>query len=386
MGIGATLIALSLTAMWQGEEQIQGATVVPPSEFERKIYLPGDSGRVYFEYNPVRVSEGAVPEASSSADETDGAMEEAHQPSSPEPTSTEPQVTGSLNPAAAPATTTAANKPIARKNLRRRHDTALQTALNRMIDDLDLDEAAADRRLGVSLVDITNPDNPRVASVNGDLMLYAASLPKIAILLAAFERIEQGQLRYDNELRNQLTAMIRKSSNSAATEVLDRVGRSYVNRLLASDRYRLYDRRHNGGLWVGKAYAKGSAYQRDPLHNISHGATAMQVARFYYLLETGQLVSKSASREMKRIMAHPEVEHKFVGGLMAARRGATLYRKSGTWGEYHSDSAIVEHAGRRYIAVALAQDNDAEDWLRNLIVAMDDTILQQAAPVQLAGL
>jgi beta-lactamase class A len=53
-----------------------------------------------------------------------------------------------------------------------------------------------------------------------------------------------------------------------------------------SPRYRLYDPRHYGGLWVGKDYAKSGLWRRDPLHNLSHGATAMQVARFYYLLKT----------------------------------------------------------------------------------------------------
>lgn len=39
-------------------------------------------------------------------------------------------------------------------------------------------------------------------------------------------------------------------------------------------------------VWVGKDYAEQGTYQRDSLYNLSHGATAMQVVRFSYLLDT----------------------------------------------------------------------------------------------------
>ena len=235
---------------------------------------------------------------------------------------------------------------------------------------------AEHKSLSIALVDITDLHHPRLAAINGDEMMYAASLPKIAILLAAFERIDQGQLTLDYATRALLVSMIRRSSNKAATSVLDRVGRSYVASLLQSHRYRLYDPSFNGGLWVGKDYGKAPPWQRDPLHKISHGATALQVARFYYLLETGRLVSPTMSREMKSILAEPALHHKFVEGLKKAHPDSRIYRKSGTWKNWHADSAIVEREGRRYIAVALACSPEGEQWLRRLIVSLDDIIFQ----------
>jgi beta-lactamase class A len=205
-------------------------------------------------------------------------------------------------------------------------------------------------------------------------MMYAASLPKIAILLGAFEKIADGEMDLNNETLEKLKLMIRYSSNTAATEILNRVGMEYLAELLQSPRYRLYDPQKNGGLWVGKDYGKAPAWKRDPLHNLSHGATALQVARFYYLLETGQLVSPELSKLMKSILADPAHDHKFVKGLKEIHPDSEIYRKSGTWGPYHSDSAIVEHHGRRYIAVALAKSAKGERWLQELIVALDDII------------
>ncbi|MGI9303309.1 MAG: serine hydrolase [Gammaproteobacteria bacterium] len=258
--------------------------------------------------------------------------------------------------------------------LRASGDLLLQRELERGLTELGLSTAVAERRLSVALVELTERHRPRLAAVNGDEMFYAASLPKIGILLGAFQRIADGQLWFDTETHEQLTLMIRNSSNRAATAMLRRVGKSYLAGLLQSKQYRLYDRRHNGGLWIGKEYARTRYWQRDLLHNLSHSATAIQTARFYYLLENGRLVSPRYSRQMKEIMGNPAVHHKFVKGLEQERPGSVIFRKSGTWRTYHSDSAIVERDGKRYIAVALCNDRKGGEWMSRLIVKLDDII------------
>lgn len=260
--------------------------------------------------------------------------------------------------------------------LSERRDPALQHQLEQSVHTLGLSGAVKHGNLSVALVDITDPFEPRYAGLNGNEMMYAASLPKIAILLGAFKRIEDGQMTLDARTREQLVRMIRNSSNAAATAMLHRVGPEYVASVLKSPEYRLYDPQRNGGLWVGKDYGKGGLWKRDPLHHLSHGATAFQVARFYYLLETGQLVSPELTREMKAVLGKPAIKHKFVKGLMANRPGSDIYRKSGTWRDYHADSAIVERDGRRYIAVGLAHSSHGSEWLSRVIVTLDDLVFQ----------
>lgn len=262
------------------------------------------------------------------------------------------------------------------------NDPATQLALDACLRQLKLDTAARSGHLSVSLVDITDTARPRLAQVNGDRMVYAASLPKIAILLGAFEKAAAGELELDAAALAELEQMIRRSSNTAASNMLGRVGIDYLAKVLQSDRYRLYDAKRNGGLWVGKPYASSGASRRDPLHGLSHGATAYQVARFYYLLETGRLVSPEASRRMKALMGQPGIHHKFVGGLEQARPGAQLFRKSGTWRNFHADSAIVEREGRRYIAVALSDDAQGGDWMKRLIVGLDDIVFGKTAELR----
>ncbi len=256
-------------------------------------------------------------------------------------------------------------------------DLELEARVDRALAQLGLDDDARRRRLAVALVDLSDPERPRVASVNPDTMMYAASLPKIAVLLGAFEKIAQGKMEFDAENRRLMEDMIRISSNSATTELMHRVGKKYIARVLLSPRYRLYDPRHNGGLWVGKDYAKAGLWKRDPLHNLSHGATAMQVARFYYLLYTENLVTPEYSRKMKEVMSGTHINHKFVKSLSRLAPRMLLFRKSGSWRTFHSDSALVERSGRAYIAVALSDDPKGSEWLSRIIVEFDRIIIPE---------
>ncbi|MBW2279406.1 MAG: serine hydrolase [Deltaproteobacteria bacterium] len=254
-----------------------------------------------------------------------------------------------------------------------RSDT-LQAQVGRALAQLGLDREVREGDLSVVLVDATDPNQPRVAEFNGDEMMYAASLPKIAVLLAAFQQIAGGEMQLDDENEQLMIRMIRRSDNAATTELMHRVGKENIARILLSVRYRLYDPRHGGGLWVGKDYGKAGLWRRDPLNNLSHGATAMQVARFYFLLENEQLVTPEHSRKMKEILSHSALNHKFVSGLRRSNPDARFFRKSGSWRTYHSDSVLVKRDGRTYIAVALANDPGGADWLSEIIEALDEIV------------
>jgi beta-lactamase class A len=261
-------------------------------------------------------------------------------------------------------------------------DPGLQKGLEDCLTSLRLQKAVVEKSLSVALMDITDPPSPRMAYANPNEMMYAASLPKIAILLGAFERIFRGEMELNDKTWDELQQMIRYSSNEAATHLLQRVGKDFLANLLQSPRYRLYDPGRNGGLWVGKDYSVSPAWKRDPLHNLSHGATALQVARFYYLLETGGLVSPGFSRLMKAILGNPAINHKFVKGLRETHPDARIFRKSGTWKEFHSDSGIIEHEGYRYIAVALTRSPDGGKWLSDLIVQLDALVRRSGKPAE----
>ena len=113
-------------------------------------------------------------------------------------------------------------------NLGGAQDPALQEDLVRLADEQGLTAAAERGDLAIGLLILTDPDHPRLAQINGDRMIYAASLPKIAILLGAAVAIDEGQLEPDWALQQDIQNMIRYSCNDCATRVLRRVGREQL--------------------------------------------------------------------------------------------------------------------------------------------------------------
>ena len=236
------------------------------------------------------------------------------------------------------------------------------------------------RQMSVAVVDLSGVQ-PRFASVNGNVMMYAASLPKIAILLAAYQSFEDGNLQETPEIHRDLSDMIRSSSNAAATRVIDQVGIKNIEAVLRDPRYGLYDEARGGGLWVGKRYASAGPRRGDPMFNLSHAATADQVARFYYLLATGRLVSPERSRQMLEDLSEPALNHKFVAALQLRAPAARLYRKSGTWKDWHSDSVLVRgQKWRDYILVALVQSSEGEEIIKSMVPLVESIIGPKPEP------
>ncbi|MCK4773509.1 MAG: serine hydrolase [Candidatus Krumholzibacteria bacterium] len=230
-------------------------------------------------------------------------------------------------------------------------------------------------RLAVGVVDLRDLDNIRFAAINGDVMFYAASLPKIAALLTAHEKLEAGALVETPELNHDLIDMIRVSSNRAATRVIDTVGLKAIRATVTNPRYRFYDESRGGGIWLGKRYHSTGPRYPDPVAGYSHAATVDQVCRFYYLLATGRLVSRERSASMLDALSCPGIQHKFCRALAELGTEASVYRKSGTWRNWHGDSVLVwGDDGRRYILAALVEDSNGEKILRNILPAVEDAL------------
>ncbi len=233
-----------------------------------------------------------------------------------------------------------------------------------------------EKKLAVGLVDLSNPFQVRFARVNGNEMMYAASLPKIAILLAAVDAMEEGELKENKVILDDLRAMIRKSDNRASTRMIDLLGYEKIEEVLTDPQYELFDEDYGGGLWVGKRYAATGRKNPDPIKGLSHAATVTQVCRFYYLLSMGKLVNYERSRQMLELMYPPELHHKFVHTLDRIAPKAKVYRKSGSWRDYHSDSVLVwgKDEKRRYILVALTQSTEGEAIIRDLIYTAENVL------------
>lgn len=251
------------------------------------------------------------------------------------------------------------------------YDTPVDASWQRELETLDLrlrekhDMAAEQTAVGV--LDLRTL---RLAMVQPDVEFYAASVPKIGILLAYFQLHPEAATNLSASTRRELGEMIKVSSNEMAAKYSQTMGLREIQRVL--ERYGLYDAKRGGGLWVGKHYGKGGERIGSPVGDNSHAATVRQLLRFYLLLEQGKLVSPAASRTMREIFASPEIAHredKFVKGL--AGRDVQVLRKSGWWENWFHDTAIITGPGRHYILVALTQHPKGDDYLEDLARAVD---------------
>ena len=265
--------------------------------------------------------------------------------------------------------------------LDQRGDQRLQARLEAALKKRDSWQSLIDAgKMSVGLVDLSNPKAPRFAQVNGNTMMYGASLPKLMILLAAFQGFEDGTLKETSEVHRDLIEMIRRSDNPAASRMIGRIGLKKIEALGSDQRYRFYDPKKGGGIWLGGTYSIGGELNPEPITGLSHTATAYQLCRFYYLLAYGRLISPERSRQMLKILAFPDLPGKFVTVLEKSVPPNYLYRKSGEVRGFHADSILVWDPGwRRYILVAMIDDAGGEQILKDL-VPVAEQVLRPSQP------
>jgi len=255
------------------------------------------------------------------------------------------------------------------------YDSPVEPALQARVEAVD---AGLRAKYGMTTeqtaVGVLDLNTLRLAMIHPDREEYAASIPKVGILLAYFELHPQAATNLDSKTRHELGLMAKASDNDMATRFSRELGLKKIQGVL--DSYHFYDTNHGGGIWVGKHYGSDDERYGDPLANNSHAATVRQLLRYFLMLEQGRLVSPAASKTMREIFASPDIPHdniKFVKGL--AGRDVQIIRKWGSWEDWLHDSAVVTRHGRHYILVALTKHPKGDEYLVDLAGAVDDIIM-----------
>jgi beta-lactamase class A len=120
-------------------------------------------------------------------------------------------------------------------------DPALQNALEKSLNkNKTWKKLVTAEKMAVGIVDLSDSKNPRFARVNGRVMMYAASLPKIAILLSAYACFDDGSLEETPEIHQDMADMIRTSSNAAATRMIDRIGFDKIESVVTDAHYKIF--------------------------------------------------------------------------------------------------------------------------------------------------
>ena len=254
------------------------------------------------------------------------------------------------------------------------YDTPIDRALQQRLDEIDASlrekHGMTSEHAAVGVLDLRRP---RVAMIHPDRIEYAASVPKIGILLAYFALHPEAATALDAETEHELGLMAKASSNEMAAKHSRAMGLREIQQVLNAHGF--YDASRGGGLWVGKHYGPNSERIGDPVADHSHAATVRQLLRFYWLLDQERLISPAASRKMRAIFLSPAIphdDHKFVRAL--AGRDVVILRKWGSWQDYLHDTALVEGPDRKYVLVALTHHAAGDAYLEELARAVDDVM------------
>lgn len=256
------------------------------------------------------------------------------------------------------------------------YDSPVDPQLQSALEALDRDIA---EKLGippaVRAFGVLDLSDLRLALIQPDFMFYGASVPKICIVAAYFQEHPTAATDLDPDVERELQLVIKRSDNELAAKYSQLVGLETIQDMLQSKRYCFYDQEHGGGLWCGKHYGIAEPRWGDPVHDHSHGATVRQCLRYYLMLEQGRLVSVAACAKIKQIFAAPDLEFhdtKFVRGLKG--RDVDILRKSGTWEDWHLDTARIQHGERLYLLAGMVHHPQGGEYLAGMAAAVDDLL------------
>jgi beta-lactamase class A len=264
----------------------------------------------------------------------------------------------------------------------------LQRFLDQTVDALLASDPALRRvELRVALLDLGDPQAPRLAQRRGGEPIYPASVIKFVYLMAAYAQQERGALQIDAELDDLITHMIRESSNQATQGVVARLtGTQPGPELPPAEYVEFKQRRLTVDAWlrslgiddlhcVNPTYdgsgdvsgreaqllkdrsAGGTLVARGDEFANRNAMTADGTVKLLALLATDRALSPADSETVRRRMRRdpkeqPHLAARIAGG--AARiPGLQVYAKSGTWGPIYADAGIVRAPSGRQFALAV---------------------------------
>ena len=235
--------------------------------------------------------------------------------------------------------------------------------------------ADAGETWAVSFLDL---ETGAAGDLNGDEPMEAASLVKVFIMAAVYDRVcypasperyVPYEESYEGELRDQITQMITVSDNEAANTILERMGQGDAS----------------AGMEIVNQFCRENGYEntslgRRFLEENPSGENYTSANDCRALLESiarGTCVNAEASAKMYDFLRQQTRTGKIPAGLTGT--GAETANKTGELGgEYgcyvESDIAIVEGEGKRYILCVLTGDLGDTGAARSKIAQMSGQV------------
>ncbi|MCC5877768.1 MAG: serine hydrolase [Candidatus Sumerlaeia bacterium] len=251
-------------------------------------------------------------------------------------------------------------------------DEIVRSASIRAAEELG-DDMTTPEEVYTTVIDLRDPRDPRMGSYQGTDSVYPASVIKTCFMVTALDMVARRELVLDQELRDELRAMMERSSNITTNSILDKISNTGYGPRLDDEAFESFRHKRHithrhmvdiglPGLYpVMKTFADGTPfYGRDPQFlgqrmpdnfEFSNKMTTDDTARLFYLIWKRAVVSPAASEYMLDLMYRGEGR-----SGTAFRRilpdGARLYSKSGSTNLDRHDAGIIELADGGVVIIA----------------------------------
>lgn len=242
-------------------------------------------------------------------------------------------------------------------------------------------------QISATLIDITDPNVWKAASIRGDAKIYPASVVKLFYLAAIERQIEDKKIVETAELRRGIHDMIVDSSNEATQYILDVIThtssggelpqkqfiewqykRNAVNRFYTSLGYTSIN--VNQKTFCEDAYGieqQSRNYQGQNRNMLTSDATAKAMGE----IVTGRIVNKERTDEMMSLLhrdpfakgSDDDQAHGFIGRALINEKseGVKIWSKAGWTSKARHDAAYLELPnGKKLVMVIFTEDHAAD--------------------------
>ena len=266
--------------------------------------------------------------------------------------------------------------------------TLLTNAVSSALDAKFQQHTINQENVAVTLIDLRDPKNLKMANINGDTKIYPASVVKLFYMVRLEQMLEDKQIKMTPELERGLKDMIVVSSNEATQYILDVITdtssggempekefkkwaykRNSVNRYFQSLGYENIN--VNQKTFCEDAYGREQQFRNYKGEN-RNMLTTDATARLLSEIVLGNAVTPERSRIMMNLLkrdpfaetSDPDDQgHGFSGIALVKRnlKNARLWSKAGWTSKARHDAAYIETPDGLKFVLVVFTENAAND-------------------------
>jgi beta-lactamase class A len=279
----------------------------------------------------------------------------------------------------------------------------LQDVLDQIVDrNLKKQKGLASRQVHLALIDLKNPEKPRLAQFNGRESVYPSSVIKMIYMGYVYQLAKEGTCKITPQVHSKLYQMIHPSSNTATGWIVDLWSGTSGGALRAPETYKAFSDKRNGcNRWLRSLGIKdinacqktwGSPIPPGERQFLRKGTssgpwinrnsmTAVAAARFLQILAADALVDTESCKAMYKLMVRDVRNQNYQRMRIAGGtpKGAEVYSKTGTTSDtFHDAGIVILPNGRTFVLTVFITGKYRGPFIRNVSRAVCNYFMEQS--------